>query len=140
MYVRKRRRPVSEINVVPYIDVMLVLLIIFMVTAPLISQGVKVDLPKASAQPIEQEDKPPIIASVDIKGDYYLNLGDNQEQAVDEEEMAALVQAQLKQSPDTPVVVKGDGQVAYNEVIQLMVLLQRAGVPSVGLMTDPVEK
>ena len=140
MYVRKRRRPVSEINVVPYIDVMLVLLIIFMVTAPLISQGVKVDLPKASAQPIEQEDKPPSIASVDIKGDYYLNLGDNQEQAVDEEEMAALVQAQLKQSPDTPVVVKGDGQVAYNEVIQLMVLLQKAGVPSVGLMTDPVEK
>ncbi|MCP4865575.1 MAG: protein TolR [Alteromonas sp.] len=140
MYVRKRRRPVSEINVVPYIDVMLVLLIIFMVTAPLISQGVKVDLPKASAQPIEQEDKPPIIASVDIKGDYYLNLGDNQEQAVDEEEMAALVQEQLKQSPDTPVVVKGDGQVAYNEVIQLMVLLQKAGVPSVGLMTDPVEK
>ena len=140
MYVRKRRRPVSEINVVPYIDVMLVLLIIFMVTAPLISQGVKVDLPKASAQPIEQEDKPPIIASVDIKGDYYLNLGDNQEQAVDEEEMAALVQAQLKPSPDTPVVVKGDGQVAYNEVIQLRVLLQKAGVPSVGLMTDPVEK
>ena len=140
MYVRKRRRPVSEINVVPYIDVMLVLLIIFMVTAPLISQGVKVDLPKASAQPIEQEEKPPIIASVDIKGDYYLNLGDNQEQAVDEEEMVALVQAQLKQSPDTPVVVKGDGQVAYNEVIQLMVLLQKAGVPSVGLMTDPVEK
>ncbi|GGF71329.1 protein TolR [Alteromonas lipolytica] len=140
MYVRKRRRPVSEINVVPYIDVMLVLLIIFMVTAPLISQGVKVDLPKASAQPIEQEDKPPIIASVDIKGNYYLNLGDNQEQAVDEEEMTALVQAQLKQSPDTPVVVKGDGQVAYNEVIQLMVLLQKAGVPSVGLMTDPVEK
>ena len=140
MYVRKRRRPVSEINVVPYIDVMLVLLIIFMVTAPLISQGVKVDLPKASAQPIEQEDKPPIIASVDIQGNYYLNLGDNQEQAVDEEEMAALVQGQLKQSPDTPVVVKGDGQVAYNEVIQLMVLLQKAGVPSVGLMTDPVEK
>ena len=140
MYVRKRRRPVSEINVVPYIDVMLVLLIIFMVTAPLISQGVKVDLPKASAEPIEQEETPPIIASVDIKGEYYLNLGDNQEQAVDEEEMTALVQAQLKQSPDTPVVVKGDGQVAYNEVIQLMVLLQKAGVPSVGLMTDPVEK
>lgn len=140
MYVRKRRRPVSEINVVPYIDVMLVLLIIFMVTAPLISQGVKVDLPKASAQPIEQEDKPPIIASVDIKGSYYLNLGDDQEQAVDEDEMTALVQAQLKQNPDTPVVVKGDGQVAYNEVIQLMVLLQKAGVPSVGLMTDPVEK
>ncbi|MDC8831524.1 protein TolR [Alteromonas gilva] len=139
MYMRKRRRPVSEINVVPYIDVMLVLLIIFMVTAPLISQGVKVDLPKASAQPIEQEDTPPIIASVDIQGNYYLNLGDDQEQAVDEDTMTALVQAQLEKSPQTPVVVKGDGQVAYNEVIQLMVLLQKAGVPSVGLMTDPVE-
>ena len=139
MYVRKRRRPVSEINVVPYIDVMLVLLIIFMVTAPLISQGVKVDLPKASANPIEQEDNPPIIASVDVKGRYYLNVGDDQESPIDAEDLAALVQAQLQKNANTPVVVKGDGQVAYNEVIQLMVLLQQAGVPSVGLMTDPVE-
>ncbi|AJP43404.1 biopolymer transporter ExbD [Alteromonas australica] len=139
MYVRKRRRPVSEINVVPYIDVMLVLLIIFMVTAPLISQGVKVDLPKASANPIEQEDNPPIIASVDVKGRYYLNVGDDQESPIDKDELAAIVQAQLQKDENTPVVVKGDGQVAYNEVIQLMVLLQSAGVPSVGLMTDPVE-
>lgn len=139
MYVRKRRKPVSEINVVPYIDVMLVLLIIFMVTAPLISQGVKVDLPKASANPIEQEDNPPIIASVDVKGRYYLNVGDDQESPINGEELAALVQAQLQKNANTPVVVKGDGQVAYNEVIQLMVLLQQAGVPSVGLMTDPVE-
>lgn len=139
MYVRKRRRPVSEINVVPYIDVMLVLLIIFMVTAPLISQGVKVDLPKASANPIEQEDNPPIIASVDVKGRYYLNVGDAQDAPIDKQELAAVVQAQLEKDPNTPVVVKGDGQVAYNEVIQLMVLLQSAGVPSVGLMTDPVE-
>ena len=139
MYVRKRRRPVSEINVVPYIDVMLVLLIIFMVTAPLISQGVKVELPKASAEPIEQQDIPPLIASVDVRGAYFLNLGDNQEQEVDHTEMVALVQAQLEKQPQTPVVVKGDGQVAYNEVIQLMVLLQKPGVPSVGLMTDPVE-
>ncbi|WP_334061407.1 protein TolR [Alteromonas genovensis] len=139
MYVRKRRRPVSEINVVPYIDVMLVLLIIFMVTAPLISQGVKVDLPKASANPIEQEDNPPIIASVDVKGRYFLNVGGSQESPISEEELGAIVSAQLQKSPNTPVVVKGDGQVAYNEVIQLMVLLQQAGVPSVGLMTDPVE-
>ena len=139
MYVRKRRRPVSEINVVPYIDVMLVLLIIFMVTAPLISQGVKVDLPKACANPIEQEDNPPIIASVDVKGRYFLNVGDDQESPISEEELGAIVSAQLQKSPNTPVVVKGDGQVAYNEVIQLMVLLQQAGVPSVGLMTDPVE-
>jgi len=139
MYVRKRRRPVSEINVVPYIDVMLVLLIIFMVTAPLISQGVKVDLPKASANPIEQEDNPPIIASVDVKGRYFLNVGSDQESPISKDELGAIVKAQLTKAPNTPVVVKGDGQVAYNEVIQLMVLLQQAGVPSVGLMTDPVE-
>ncbi|MCW8107839.1 protein TolR [Alteromonas ponticola] len=139
MYTRKRRRPVSEINVVPYIDVMLVLLIIFMVTAPLVTQGVKVDLPKASAEPIEQEDNPPLIASVDVKGRYYLNVGEDQERVLEGDELAALVQAQLQKDPKTPVVVKGDGQVAYNEIIQLMVLLQGAGVPSVGLMTDPVE-
>jgi biopolymer transport protein TolR len=139
MYVRKRRRPVSEINVVPYIDVMLVLLIIFMVTAPLISQGVKVDLPKASANPIEQEDNPPLIASVDVKGRYFLNVGDSQDSPIEADELAALVQAQLQKNENTPVVVKGDGQVPYNKVIQLMVLLQQAGVPSVGLMTDPIE-
>ena len=139
MYVRKRRRPVSEINVVPYIDVMLVLLIIFMVTAPLISQGVKVDLPKASANPIEQEDNPPLIASVDVKGRYFLNVGDSQGSPIEADELAALVQAQLQKNENTPVVVKGDGQVPYNKVIQLMVLLQQAGVPSVGLMTDPIE-
>ncbi|QPG04778.1 protein TolR [Salinimonas marina] len=139
MYTRKRRRPVSEINVVPYIDVMLVLLIIFMVTSPLVSQGVKVDLPKASAEPIEQKDNPPLIASVDVEGKYYLNLGDDEERPVAPEDLGALVQAQLQKQPDTPVVVKGDGQVAYDKVIQLMVLLQSAGVPSVGLMTDPKE-
>ncbi|WP_137167564.1 protein TolR [Salinimonas lutimaris] len=139
MYTRKRRRPVSEINVVPYIDVMLVLLIIFMVTSPLVSQGVKVELPKASAEPIDQEEIPPLIASVDVKGRYFLNVGENEEAPIGADEVAALVQAQLQKQPDTPVVVKGDGQVAYDKVIQLMVLLQNAGVPSVGLMTDPVE-
>jgi biopolymer transport protein TolR len=139
MFVRKRRRPVSEINVVPYIDVMLVLLIIFMVTAPLVTQGVKVELPKASAEPIEQEDNPPIIASIDAQGLYYLNVGDDQERALDGETLAALVQAQLQKQQNTPVVVKGDGAVPYKEVIGLMVLLQNAGVPSVGLMTDPEE-
>lgn len=139
MYNRKRRRPVSEINVVPYIDVMLVLLIIFMVTAPLVTQGVKVDLPKANAEPIEQEDNPPIIASVDAQGRYYLNVGDNEEQVLEGKQLAALVTAQLAKQPDAPVVVKGDGDVQYREIIDLMVLLQGAGVPSVGLMTDPEE-
>lgn len=139
MYVRKRRRPVSEINVVPYIDVMLVLLIIFMVTAPLVTQGVKVDLPKAEAQPLEEESKPPLVASVDAQGQYFLNVGDSQQEPMSAVDLATLVAAHLQVEPETPVVVKGDGAVAYSEVVQLMVLLQRAGAPSVGLMTTPPE-
>jgi biopolymer transport protein TolR len=139
MYVRKRRRPVSEINVVPYIDVMLVLLIIFMVTAPLITQGVKVDLPKAEAQPLEEEAKPPLVASVDAQGQYFLNVGDSQEEPMSAVDLATLVAAHLQVEPETPVVVRGDGAVQYSEVVQLMVLLQRAGAPSVGLMTMPPE-
>jgi biopolymer transport protein TolR len=139
MYVRKRRRPVSEINVVPYIDVMLVLLIIFMVTAPLVTQGVKVDLPKAEAQPLEEESKPPLVASVDAKGQYFLNVGDSQQEPMSAVDLATLVAAHLQVEPGTPVVVNGDGAVAYSQVVQLMVLLQRAGAPSVGLMTTPPE-
>jgi biopolymer transport protein TolR len=139
MYVRKRRRPVSEINVVPYIDVMLVLLIIFMVTAPLVTQGVKVDLPKAEAQPLKEESKPPLVASVDAQGQYFLNVGDSQQEPMSAVDLAVLVAAHLQIEPNTPVVVKGDGAVAYSEVVQLMVLLQRAGAPSVGLMTTPPE-
>jgi biopolymer transport protein TolR len=139
MYVRKRRRPVSEINVVPYIDVMLVLLIIFMVTAPLVTQGVKVDLPKAQAQPLEEESNPPLVASVDAQGQYFLNVGDSQKEPMSAVDLAVLVAAHLQVEPNTPVVVKGDGAVAYSQVVQLMVLLQRAGAPSVGLMTTPPE-
>ena len=138
-YVRKKRRPVAEINVVPYIDVMLVLLIIFMATAPLVTQGVKVDLPKASAEPLDKESKPPMIASVDAQGQYYLNVGDTQDKPMDAVDLATLVAAQLQVNPQTPVIVKGDGDVPYNNVVQLMVLLQRAGVPSVGLTTDMPE-
>ncbi len=139
MYVRKKRRQMSEINVVPYIDVMLVLLIIFMVTAPLVTQGVKVDLPKASAQPLADDSKPPMIASVDADGNYYLNMSDTPDEAMDAVELATLVARRLQKEPDVPVVVKGDGKVSYDQVVQLMVLLQRAGVPSVGLMTDSAE-
>ncbi len=141
MYTRKRRRKVAEINVVPYIDVMLVLLIIFMVTAPLITQGVKVDLPKADAEPLDKDSKPPLVASVDAEGNYYLAVGTSKNEPMSAEEVATLVAAHLQVEPNTPVVVNGDGAVSYDAVIQLMVLLQqKAGVPSVGLMTDSVEK
>lgn len=133
---RRRRKPVSEINVVPYIDVMLVLLIIFMVTAPLISQGVKVDLPKASAEPLSPESKPPVVASVDRDGRYYLSTYERPNQPLSAQDLAVRIAAELQLDPERPIVVKGDGAVSYNQVVQLMVLLQRAGVPQVGLMTD----
>jgi len=141
MYKRVRRRKVADINVVPYIDVMLVLLIIFMVTAPLITQGVKVDLPKADAEALDKESKIPLVASVDAEGKYYLAVGTSKNEPMSAEEVATLVAAHLEVEPGTPVVVNGDGAVSYNAVIQLMVLLQKkAGVPSVGLMTDSKEK
>ncbi|MCH8492545.1 protein TolR [Aliidiomarina sp.] len=136
---RRRKKPVSEINVVPYIDVMLVLLIIFMVTAPLITQGVDVDLPQASAEPINDDGKLPLVASVDAEGNYYINIGGDQEQAMSAADVATLVAAHLQLEPETPVVVRGDGAVSYNQVLQLMVLLQRAGAERVGLMTRPPE-
>jgi biopolymer transport protein TolR len=141
MYKRVRRRKVAEINVVPYIDVMLVLLIIFMVTAPLVTQGVKVDLPKAEAEALDKDSKPPLVASVDAEGNYYLAVGTSKNEPMSAEEVATLVAAHLKVDPETTVVVNGDGSVSYDAVIQLMVLLQqKAGVPSVGLMTDPGAK
>ncbi|ABE54678.1 Biopolymer transport protein ExbD/TolR [Shewanella denitrificans OS217] len=141
MYQRKRRRPVAEINVVPYIDVMLVLLIIFMVTAPIVSQGVKVDLPQGSAEPLPQDSKPPIVASIDAAGDYFVNIGEgSNSQIMDLTEVTQEVAAALLIAPERPVVVKGDRSIPYEKVIQLMVSLQKAGVPSVGLMTDSFEE
>ncbi|HEY5716805.1 MAG TPA: protein TolR [Psychromonas sp.] len=136
----KRRRVVAEINVVPYIDVMLVLLIIFMVTAPLVTQGVKVDLPQAAAEALPEDSKPPLIASIDKEGRYYLSVGDSVDSPLDDEQMTALVSAQLALDPSAQFVVKGDGDVSYKSVIDLMVLLQSAGVPALGLMTEPEEE
>lgn len=137
MMKRNRRKPVAEINVVPYIDVMLVLLIIFMVTAPLVTQGVKVDLPQADAEPLEEDSKPPIVASIDAEGQYFLSTDGDSKEPMTATDLAVVVAAQLQVAPDTPVVVKADRAISYNHVIELMVLLQRAGAPSVGLMTEP---
>jgi biopolymer transport protein TolR len=139
MFVRKRRKPVSEINVVPYIDVMLVLLVIFMATATAVTQGVKVDLPKADAKTIETEEDDMLIVSIDANGQYFLNIGENPDDVLSASDVAGLVQAKLAQTPNIPVVVNGDGKVSYEKVVELMVLLQNAGAPSVGLMTDPNE-
>ena len=133
----RRKRVIAEINVVPYIDVMLVLLIIFMVTAPLITQGVKVDLPQAAAESLAEDTKPPMIASIDKEGRYYLNVGESVKTPLSAAQISTLVKEQLRLDPAAQFVVKGDGDVNYKTVVNLMVLLQQAGVPSLGLMTEP---
>ena len=132
----KKRRAVCEINVVPYIDVMLVLLIIFMITAPIVQQGVKVELPKLSANSLPPEQQEPVILTVSKSGDYYLNVGDDLKKPVTDEIVIQRVTLVLKQKPQTPVLVRGDKNVDYGAVITAMVLLESAGVEKVGLMTD----
>ena len=138
--VRGRRRPMAEINVVPYIDVMLVLLVIFMITAPLLTQGVKVDLPEASADPIEDADKEPVIVNVDAAGNLYLSVGDAPDEPIDADTLVNNVAAVLRRQPGKSVLVRGDHAVDYGTVVSAMVLLQQAGVPRVGLVTEPPEE
>tara|TARA_B100001094_G_C18187632_1_gene804917 strand:+ start:181 stop:612 length:432 start_codon:yes stop_codon:yes gene_type:complete len=134
---RHRSKPIAEINVVPYIDVMLVLLIVFIVTAPLITQGVHVDLPQGHAQALNKKAQPPIVATVDDGGQYYLNAeGSDKSEMILLEELAHRVAALLVVDPTRNVVVRGAKDVSYNQVVQLMITLQSAGVASVGLMTD----
>lgn len=132
----KKRRAVSEINVVPYIDVMLVLLIIFMITAPIVQQGVEVELPKLAANSLTPEQQEPVILTVSKTGEYYLNVGDDLKNPVSNDVVAERVALILKLKPQTPVLVRGDKQVDYGAVTTAMVLLQSAGVEKVGLMTD----
>ena len=132
----RKHKPMAEINVVPYIDVMLVLLIIFMITAPLIQQGVEIDLPQASANPLPAEQREPLVLTVSKTGDYYLNVGDDIEQSISAEVLINRVAAIIKYRPDTPVLVRGDHSVDYGSVTSAMVLLQSAGVDKIGLMTE----
>jgi len=132
------RRLMGEINVVPYIDVMLVLLIIFMITAPLLTQGVKVDLPKGPAEPIEAQQIPPLVLSVDRAGRLYLNVGPEPQQPLDDATVAARASATLQRNPTTQVLVKADSAVAYGRVVQAMVILQNAGARTVGFITEPL--
>ena len=132
----KRRAPMAEINVVPYIDVMLVLLIIFMVTAPLLTQGVQVDLPKAPSKPIKHKDEEPLVVSIKADGSLYLNLGREQNTAFALPDIQRKVAAVLRRRPQTSVLVWGDQQVPYGKVVSLMTELQAAGAPSVGLVTE----
>ena len=132
----RSRRAVAEINVVPYIDVMLVLLVIFMATAPLLMQGVEVDLPKADSSPVSDSDAEPLIVSIDAEARLYLNLGASDDQALSIETVKQRVSTVLKRNPEKAVMVWGDAAVPYGEVVVLMSELQDAGAPSVGLVTE----
>jgi biopolymer transport protein TolR len=131
-----RNRPLAEINVVPYIDVTLVLLVVFMITAPLLMQGVKVELPEANSTPMETKENEPFIISIKADGTFWID-----EKGTNKIETLTTIKSQvskvLRQSPETPILVWGDGQVAYASVVELMSELQRAGAPSVGLVTQP---
>ena len=132
----RRRRMLAEINVVPYIDVMLVLLVIFMVTAPMLMQGVEVDLPDADATPVKDQDAEPLIVSINDRGELFLNLGANEKQALELATIRQRVAAVLRRTPEKPVLVWGDQRVAYGDVVIVMAALQEAGAPTVGLVTE----
>ncbi|MDJ0863597.1 MAG: protein TolR [Gammaproteobacteria bacterium] len=129
----------SEINVVPYIDVMLVLLVIFMITAPLLAQGVKVDLPQVASEPLQGRVEEPLIVSVDAAGNAFLNYGEGKDKPIDAETLVNRVNALLRRNPGLSVLVKGDKDAAYGDVVRIMALLQSAGTHSVGLITIPPE-
>ncbi|MEJ2345068.1 MAG: protein TolR [Gammaproteobacteria bacterium] len=137
---RIRKKPMSQINVVPYIDVSLVLLLIFMITTPLLTQGVKVDLPRATAKPLPTSQIKPLVVSVKRDGTLYLNVGEHPSQPLEEQVLMARVAAVLRNRPATKVVVKGDKDVPYGRVVRAMTLLQAAGAPTVGLMTRQPER
>jgi biopolymer transport protein TolR len=135
----QKRKLMSEINVVPYIDVMLVLLVIFMVTAPLLTQGIEVSLPKANSEPIDDVSNQPLVLSVDAAGNLYINVGDDEDEPTSGKEVVARVGAVLRNRPDTPILVKADRAVPYGNVVGAMVLLQEGGALNIGFVTDPLD-
>jgi biopolymer transport protein TolR len=136
----QKRKLMGEINVVPYIDVMLVLLVIFMVTAPLLTQGIEVDLPKAAAEPIQDvPNTPPLVLSVDKEGNLYINVGDDEDKPTSGEEVIRRVGIVLRTSPETQILVKADRGVPYGNVVGAMVVLQQGGAESIGFVTDPLD-
>ncbi len=137
---RQRRRPMSEINVVPYIDVMLVLLVIFMITAPLLTQGVKVELPQADSEPLPPEADDPVVVSINREGELFIDVGEGKSHPVDEETLMIRVAAVLRYKPKTPILVRGDKDVGYGRVVEAMVMIQAAGAPNVGLITEVPER
>lgn len=135
-----KRKPMAEINVVPYIDVTLVLLVIFMITAPLVQTGVDVDLPQAETAPVDQDNEPPVIVSIDREGRYFIDIGGDEDAPVSADTLLVRVRAVLKNKPGTRVFIRGDHTVSYGKVVDVMAALKNAGVPTVGLMTSSFDK
>jgi|TARA_B110000908_G_scaffold54293_1_gene66148 biopolymer transport protein TolR len=136
---KPKRKLVAEINVVPYIDVTLVLMVIFMITAPLLMQGVKVELPSANSAPMDSADQEPFIVSIKGDGTYWIDVkGINETQSL--KTVKERVTKILRQKPQTPILVWGDTAVDYGAVVTLMSELQLAGATSVGLVTEPASQ
>ena len=137
--IKNRRRSIVSINVVPYIDVMLVLLVIFMITAPLLNQGVSVNLPQAKAEAIKDQEEP-LIVSVDQTGNYFLNAADDPDAPLSAQQLTTRLSAEIavdkKNNISRSVLVKGDKNVQYGKVVVAMTLLQQAGIQKIGLMTQ----
>lgn len=132
-----RRKPMAEINVVPYIDVMLVLLVVFMITAPMMTAGIKVDLPDADAAPLEMpKDQEYVIVSVSQNGQYYLSIGEDKQEPKALPDIISEISKIKQAKPATPVLMEGDERVAYGLVMRMMIGLQQAGVDDVGLVTE----
>jgi len=136
-----RRKPMAEINVVPYIDVTLVLLIIFMITTPMLQTGVEVDLPKAQSAMVEQkEGEPPIVVSIKETGEYYINTDGQNDEQIEPGIINDRVALVLSNKPGTQVLINADKGVDYGTVVTVMAALKNAGVPTVGLMTKSEEQ
>ena len=133
---RFRKRRMSEINVVPYIDVMLVLLVIFMVTAPMLTEGVQVNLPQTFAKAMAKDQEEPVVVSVDANGQYYINIGDNADKPISTEALITRVAAVMRHRPGQGIYIKGDKSVNYGAVVSIMAQLQKSGVARVGLITE----
>jgi len=135
-----RRKPMAEINVVPYIDVSLVLLIIFMITTPLLQTGVDVELPQAEAKTVDPAQEPPVIVSIKADGSFFVDVGNHEDVPIEAAELSGKVMGAIQEKPGRPVLIRGDKSVDYGKVITVMAALKQAGVPSVGLMTSPMDE
>jgi biopolymer transport protein TolR len=138
----KSRRLMGQMNVVPYIDVMLVLLIIFMITAPMLQQGITVDLPNVDASPLDPDlvrDNEPLIVSINAAGEFFINLGEAPEEPVPDQSVMSVTAAIIRRNPDTPVLIKSDEAVNFGRVALALALLQRAGATGIGILTDPTD-